>query len=58
MTNFSKAIGSLVSGLVGLGAIYGFVPEEFATPAMISGVSMLLVQLFGTFFAPPNTPAE
>ena len=56
MANYSKLIGSIIGGLVGLGLAWGL-PLEWATQEMQEALNMLLTPLasaLGTYLAPAN----
>lgn len=52
MGNYSKLIGSIVGGLVGIAASFGL-PTEWATPE-IQGAIVTLFSAVATFIFPAN----
>lgn len=55
MGKYSKLIGTLIGGVIGIGITLGFLPEEFAEKqSEIIAAVTLLTGLIGTFFAPKN----
>lgn len=56
MGNYSKLIGSLVGGLLGMLVSFGVLPAEYATPEIQMSIVTLLSTLF-TFAFPANKPA-
>jgi len=56
MGNFSKLIGSLVGGGLGMLVSFGILPAEYATPEIQAAIVTLLSAAF-TFLFPANKPA-
>jgi hypothetical protein len=55
MGNYSKLIGSLVGGLLGMLVSFGILPAEWATPEIQAAIVTLLSSIF-TFAFPANKP--
>lgn len=57
MTSISKAIGTLVGGIVGVLIVWGLVPEDFmaAHADLINAAVLIASSVVGTYFAPPNS---
>lgn len=55
MSNYSKLIGTLVGGAIGIAATFGL-PTAWATPD-IQGAIVTILCALGTFIAPKNTPS-
>lgn len=53
MANYSKLIGSIVGGVIGLLVSNYGLPAELNTPEMIAAVTALVCAA-GTYFAPAN----
>jgi len=53
MSKYSKAIGSVLGALIGIGVTLGFLPADMQSPENIAAI-MTVVTLIGTFFAPAN----
>jgi len=56
MGNYSKLIGSLVGGALGMLVSFGILPAEYATPEIQTSIVTLLAT-FLTFIFPANKPA-
>jgi hypothetical protein len=52
MGNYSKLIGSIVGGVVGIAATFGL-PAEWATPE-IQGAIVVILSAIATFIFPAN----
>ena len=55
MGNYSKAIGSVLGGIVGIVGAFG-IPMEWATPEVQMGITTVVGALIGTFVSPANNP--
>lgn len=53
MGNYSKFIGSLVGGVLGLIGSKFALPAEWQSPEMVSAITLVLGSIF-TFIFPPN----
>ncbi len=53
MGNYSKLIGSIVGGLIGLGVSKGLLPAEANTPEIIGAVTTLFAAV-STYLFPAN----
>jgi len=56
MGKYSKAIGTVIGALIGLGVSLGFLPESFQSPEVIGAITTI-TGLIGTIFAPKNAEA-
>jgi len=53
MAKYSKAIGSLLGGLVAVLVAFNVLPEDAITPEIIGSVSMIAATI-AVYFAPAN----
>jgi len=57
MGNYSKLIGSIVGGLLGLGVSKGILPAELATPEIVAAITALFAAV-ATYLFPANKPSD
>ena len=57
MSNYSKLIGSLIGGVVGMLAAFGIDLSGVMTAEVQSAIATVLGSLIGTFIAPKNVEA-
>lgn len=55
MGNYSKLIGSIVGGVVGIAVSFGL-PAEWATPEL-QGAIVVVLSAIATFIFPSNKPS-
>lgn len=55
MGNYSKLIGSIVGGLVGLGVSIGLLPDSVNDPEIIGAITVLFSAI-ATYAFPANVP--
>lgn len=57
MSKYAKAWGAFFGSVIGLAAVYGFVPEgsDGAVVTAISALTPVVTSVLGTILAPKNT---
>ena len=56
MSNYSKLIGTVLGGIVGILVNMSIIPEGAIDPMWISSISTLLGAAIGVYWSPPNQP--
>lgn len=56
MGNYSKLIGAIIGGIVGLGVSKGFLPADLASPENVAALTTVTAAFF-TYVFPANKSA-